>query len=54
MCKSILEKYNNQDDYKLNLAAADITWTYLQDKFATTHYLNIIVAYIIMVAVKVV
>ncbi len=41
-CKSVLEKYNNQDDYKLHLAAADITWTYLQDKFATTHYLNII------------
>ena len=40
MCKSILKKYNNQDDYKLNLAAADITWTYLQDKFATTHYLK--------------
>jgi hypothetical protein len=41
-CKAILQKYNSQDDYKLHLAAADITWTYSQDKFATSHYLNII------------
>ncbi|MGH9983810.1 MAG: hypothetical protein ACRD8W_07635, partial [Nitrososphaeraceae archaeon] len=41
-CKTILQKYNSQDDYKLHLAAADITWTYSQDKFATSHYLNII------------
>lgn len=40
--KSILLKYNNQDEYKLSLVAADIVWTYLQDKFPTTHYLNII------------
>jgi hypothetical protein len=41
-CKSIIKKHNDQDDYKLNLVASDITWTYLQDKFPTTHYLNII------------
>ena len=41
-CKSIFLKYNNQDGYKISLAAADITWTYHQDKFATAHYLNII------------
>jgi len=40
--KSIVTKYNDQDDYKLTLLSADIIWSYFQDKFSTTHYLAII------------
>ena len=40
--KNHVLKYNDQDQYKLNLLSADIFWTYFQDKFGTTHYLNII------------
>jgi hypothetical protein len=36
--KPIVKKYNDQDDYKLVLIAADIVWSYFQDKFSTTHY----------------
>jgi hypothetical protein len=36
--KSIVQKYNDQDEYKVILIAADIVWSYFQDKFATTHY----------------
>jgi hypothetical protein len=40
--KSIVKKYNDQDEYKQNLLAIDIPWSYFQDKFGTTHYLGII------------
>jgi hypothetical protein len=40
--KSIVKKFNDQDDYKLNLLAIDIVWSYFQDKFGTTHYLIIV------------
>jgi hypothetical protein len=40
--KSIVRKYNDQDDYKLNLIAIDLLWSYFQDKFGTTHYLSIV------------
>ena len=36
--KCIVQKYNNQDAHKLILLAADIVWSYFQDKFSTTHY----------------
>src|SRR5215212_4151817 len=36
--KSIISKYNNQDDYKLNLVAADVILSYFQDRFSTIHY----------------
>jgi hypothetical protein len=36
--KSIIKKYNDQDDHKLVLLSADIVWSYFQDKFSTTHY----------------
>ena len=31
--KSIISKYNNQDDYKLNLVAADVLLSCFQDRF---------------------
>ena len=40
--KSFVKLYNDQDDYKLNLVAADIEGSYFQDKFSTTHYLGVI------------
>jgi hypothetical protein len=40
--KSIVRKYNDQDTPKLNLLAIDIFWSYFQDKFGTTHYLEIV------------
>lgn len=40
--KSITEKYNDQDNPKLSLLAIDIFWSYFQDKFGTTHYLDIV------------
>ena len=39
--KSIVKKFNDQDDYKLVLIAADIVWSYFQDRFSTTHYLGV-------------
>jgi energy-coupling factor transporter ATP-binding protein EcfA2 len=39
---SIVEKYNDQDEYKLKLIAADIVWSYFQDKFSTTHYVAVV------------
>jgi hypothetical protein len=35
---SIVQKYNDQDKYKINLITADIIWSYFQDRFSTTHY----------------
>jgi ABC-type glutathione transport system ATPase component len=40
--KSIVRKYNDQDEHKLTLLAADIIWSYFQDKFSTTHYIAIV------------
>jgi hypothetical protein len=40
--KSIARKYNDQDNPILNLLAIDIFWSYFQDKFGTTHYLDIV------------
>ena len=39
--KSIVKKFNDQDEYKQNLLAIDIIWSYFQDKFGTTHYIGI-------------
>jgi hypothetical protein len=40
--KAIIKKYNDQDDYKPNILATDLVWSYFQDKFGTTHYLLIV------------
>ena len=40
--KAIVQKYNDQDDYKLILLSADIVWSYFEDKFSTTHYLCVV------------
>jgi hypothetical protein len=37
--KSIVKKYNDQDEVKLVLITMDIIWSYFQDLFPTTHYL---------------
>jgi hypothetical protein len=39
--KSIVKLFNDQDDYKQNIIAIDIVWSYFQDKFGTTHYLGV-------------
>lgn len=36
--KSIISKFNNQDEFKLNLVAADVLLSYFQDRFSTIHY----------------
>ena len=36
--KSIVKKYNDQDEHKLILVTIDIFWSYFQDLFPTTHY----------------
>ena len=38
--KSIFLKYVDQDKYIINLLAADSIWTYFQDLFSVTHYLE--------------
>lgn len=40
--KSISQKYNDQDEHKIVLLAADSIWSYFQDKFSTTHYAAVI------------
>ena len=40
--KSIVQKYNDQDEHKLTLLATDIVWSYFQDKFSTTHYIAVV------------
>jgi hypothetical protein len=42
IAKSIVRKYNDQDAHKLDLLAADIIWSYFQDRFSTTHYVAIV------------
>ncbi|HZD83873.1 MAG TPA: hypothetical protein VE076_13455, partial [Nitrososphaeraceae archaeon] len=39
--KSIVSKYNDQDQHLIVLLAADIVWSYFQDRFSTTHYLGV-------------
>jgi hypothetical protein len=39
--KAIVKKYTDQDEYKQNLLAIDIFWSYFQDKFGSTHYIII-------------
>jgi hypothetical protein len=39
--KQIIDKYNDQDDDALILIAADVVWSYFQDLFPTTHYLDV-------------
>ena len=36
--KDIISKFNNQDDYKLNLVTADVLLSCFQDRFSTIHY----------------
>ena len=40
--KSIVEKYNDQDEYKIILLATDLFWSYFQDRFGTTHYISVV------------
>src|SRR5829696_5132967 len=40
--KSIVEKYNDQDQNIAKLFAGDIIWSYFQDIFSTTHYLDVV------------
>jgi hypothetical protein len=42
MAKSIVGKYNDQDDHVIVLLAADLVWSYFQDRFSTTHYVGVI------------
>lgn len=39
---SVVGKYNDQDKQKIVLIAADIIWSYFQDKFSTTHYVGVV------------
>jgi hypothetical protein len=39
-CKSIFLKFVDQDKYIINLLAVDTIWTYFQDLFSVTHYLE--------------
>src|SRR6187200_1212843 len=39
--RSIVEKFNDQDEVIIIALAIDIIWSYYQDLFATTHYDNI-------------
>src|SRR5215217_4195937 len=40
--KSIVKKFNDQDSHVLDLIAADVLFSYFQDRFTTTHYLLIL------------
>jgi len=37
----IVKLFNDQDNYKQNIIAIDLVWSYFQDKFGTTHYLGV-------------
>ena len=39
---SFMKLYNDQDEHKQNLLAADVVLSHFQDKFGTTHYLGIV------------
>jgi hypothetical protein len=39
LAKTIISKFIDAEDHYLTLLAADIIYTYFQDKFGTTHYL---------------
>lgn len=36
--KSIVSKYNDQEQHKITSIASDVVWSYFQDRFATTRY----------------
>jgi hypothetical protein len=38
----IIKKYNDRDNYTINLLSADILLSYSQDRFSTIHYLIIV------------
>jgi hypothetical protein len=38
---TIVNLFNDQDNYKRNIIAIDLVWSYFQDKFGTTHYLGV-------------
>lgn len=40
--KAVVKEYNDQDEVKLVLNSVDITFSYFQDRFPTTHYVNIV------------
>jgi hypothetical protein len=40
--KEFVQDYNDQDHNKLVVFAADIIFSYFQDKFATTHYVSVV------------
>jgi hypothetical protein len=40
--KSVVKKYNEQDEYTQILLASNIVWSYFQDRFSTIHYLGVI------------
>ena len=40
--KSIVQRYNDQDQHIINLLAADIVLSHFQDLFSTIHYVNVV------------
>ena len=40
--KQLVKKYNDQDYQIITLLAADVVWSYFQDLFPTTHYLDVV------------
>ena len=40
--KQLVKKYNDQDTQIITLLAADVVWSYFQDLFPTTHYLDVV------------
>jgi hypothetical protein len=40
--KHLVKKYNDQDSQIITLLAADVVWSYFQDLFPTTHYLDVV------------
>ena len=42
IAKQLVKKYNDQDNQIITLLAADVVWSYFQDLFPTTHYLDVV------------
>ena len=42
IAKQLVKKYNDQDNQIITLIAADVVWSYFQDLFPTTHYLDVV------------
>ena len=42
IAKHLVKKYNDQDNQIITLLAADVVWSYFQDLFPTTHYLDVV------------